>query len=201
MSVLSEILNHHQNQMTAGQALAGKSATAQGQCGGCAASGSSSTDSSTSDFGHHLSQRLSHPAGDRDAEPGSDRGHRSQRVHQPVGAGEQPGAVDLNQSDAEHGSEQPVCRCKRSHGQQPGQRRNGECGRHERNCRNHTSACGRTPWKGLGRSPVRCVRCSHGRCHSVTRYRDQVRSRQSRHTGSQPRCESRGAVAERAVLS
>ena len=47
MSVLSEILHHHQNQMTAGQALAGKSATAQASAS-AAASGSSSTASSAS---------------------------------------------------------------------------------------------------------------------------------------------------------
>ena len=41
----------------------------------------------------------------------------------------------------------------------------------------------------------------HGRCHSVKRSGNQLRSRQSRHTDGQPRCESRGAVAERADLS
>ena len=77
-------------------------------------------------LGHHLGQRLSHPAGDRDAEPGPDGGHGPQRVHQPVGECEQPGAVDLDQPDADNGSRQPGDRFKRQQLSSPGQRRNHE---------------------------------------------------------------------------
>ncbi len=57
-------------------------------------------DSNQQRWFHHLGKRLPHPAGDRDAESGSDRQYRPQRIHQPTGAGEQPRATYQHQPNA-----------------------------------------------------------------------------------------------------
>jgi len=110
-----------------------------------------------------FSQRLSNAAGDRDAEPGSDCGYRSERIHRSTGPDQQFGATDLNQSKSIDGA---------GHSQHDERR-----DRNLQHCRVGACHCGEQR-QGSGSKGERLLcRCKTQRCLK----RNEVRSSVAKH--------------------